>query len=199
MPALTRTVIPAESAITIWLKRGQRCRVVNTEGGQVVDSWAFNAANFDEYLSMEHSRSATYHLMFKPGDVLVSNLFQPMLKLTADTSAGFHDSLHAACSDASNLFYGAPSQRPNCQHNLQMEMSKLDETLSHIPCPWNLFEHARVNDSMELVDEPSAAKPGDYVEFEAMLDLVLVFSACPSRVGLISGAEPRCAAVDLLN
>jgi uncharacterized protein YcgI (DUF1989 family) len=195
---MNRVNIPAESALTISLAKGQRCRVVNTEGGQVVDTWAFNASDFDEYLSMEHSRSANYKLLFKPGDLLVSNHFQPMLRLTNDTSPGIHDTLHAACSVGSNQFYGSARLRPNCQDNLIYQLADQGHTLAHVPCPWNLFEHALVERGSELVDQPSAAGAGDYVEFEAATDLLMVFSACPSLVGAISGAVPRGAAIDIL-
>ena len=104
---MQRIDIPAGSAISVRLDAGRACRVVNTLGGQVVDTWAFNAADFDECLSMEHSRSAIYRLRFTIGDTLVSNRFRPMLLLRDDTSPGYHDTLHAACSLASNRFYGS--------------------------------------------------------------------------------------------
>ena len=39
---MKRIEIPAESAASVTLKSGQTCRIVNTEGGQVVDTWAFS-------------------------------------------------------------------------------------------------------------------------------------------------------------
>ncbi len=189
--------IPAGSAVSVELEAGQACRVVNTEGGQVVDFWAFAAADYDEYLSMEHSRSANYKLLFEPGDVLYSNHFRPLLRLAADTSPGMHDTLHAACSAGSNRHYGAARATPNCQENLVTQMRSRDFQLLHVPCPWNLFEHALVVEGAKLVDEPSAAKPGDYVELEALTDLLLVLSACPSLVGQISGARPKGAAIEI--
>lgn len=193
-----RIEIPAGTAISIRLESGRACRVVNTQGGQVVDSWAFNALDYDEYLSMEHSRSATYRLRFAAGDSLVSNRFRPMLLLRDDTSPGYHDTLHAACSAGSNRFYGNSRLTPNCQDNLVGQMALQGFELTRVPCPWNLFELARVSAGGELVDEPSAAGAGDYVELEAQMDLLLVFSACPSVIGRISGASPRGAAIDLL-
>jgi len=147
---------------------------------------------------MEHSRSAIYRLLFKPGDTLVSNLFNPMLSITKDTTPGYHDTLHAACSVGSNQFFGAVSS-PNCQDNLNQQLTTREYSLSHVPCPWNLFEHALVDTSFALHDEPSAAQPGDYIELKAEMNIVLVCSACPSAVGQISGAKPRGAAIDLID
>jgi uncharacterized protein YcgI (DUF1989 family) len=185
------------SALGIDVKTGEHVRVVNSYGGQVVDTWAFNASDAAEYLSMEHSRSATYRLLFRPGDQLVSNRFRPIVALAADTSPGIHDTLHAACSAASYQFYGEGDAHPNCEDNLCGVMRERGYDLSVIPCPWNLFEHAPVDSQGGLSDEPSAAKPGDYVELQARMDIVLVCSACPSTVGKISGAEPRGALVEV--
>ena len=70
--------------------------------------------------------------------------------------------------------------------------------LEHVPCPWNVFEHALVGQDYALADEASAAAPGDYVELEALEDLILACSACPSQVGRISRDMPRGAAIDIL-
>ena len=195
---MKRIEIPAEAAVSVELKARQTCRIVNTEGGQVVDTWAFCVDDADEYLSMEHSRSANYTLLFKPGERLFSNRFRPLLRLLDDTSPGYHDTLHAACSAGSNRFYNAPREYPNCQDNLLRQMADRGIRLEHVPCPWNLFEHALVGQDYALADEASAAAPGDYVELEALEDLILVCSACPSRVGRISGDLPRGAAIDIL-
>jgi uncharacterized protein len=190
--------IPAGSAVSVELERGQSCRVVNTGGGQVVDTWAFAADDYDEYLSMEHSRSANYKLLFEPGDRLYSNRFRPLLRLAADTSPGIHDTLHAACSKGSYRYFGADRDTPNCEDNLVAQLLLRHCNLLHVPCPWNLFEHSLVAADSTLADEPSAAQPGDYVELEAVADLLLVLSACPSEVGQISGGQPRGAAIEIL-
>jgi len=194
-----RIEIPAKSARAVDLAKGAVVRIVNTEGHQVVDTWAFAAADPAECLSMEHSRSATYRILFRPGDTLVTNRFRPILTILADTSPGIHDTLHAACSAEGNIFYGAPATRPNCEDNLKQTMMERGVVLSRIPCPWNLYEHAPVGRDGSLSDEPSACKAGNYVELRAEIDLVLVCSACPSTVGDISAGEPRGAAIDILN
>ena len=189
--------IPARHAVAVDVEANQRLRVVNVFGKQVVDTWAFIAADPGEYLSMEHSRSATYRLLFRPGDKLVSNRFEPMLTLVADTSPGIHDTLHAACSPGSYRFYGETGDPANCEDNLRHVMSARGVELSGIPCPWNLFEHALVAPDGSLSDEQSATLPGEYVELRAQRSLVLVCSACPSMVGNISGSEPRGARIEI--
>jgi uncharacterized protein len=195
---MSQLEIAAGAAQSVELAAGTACRVINRFGGQVVDTWAFVVSDYDEYLSMEHSRSANYKLLFEPGDCLYSNRFRPLLKLVADTSPGIHDTLHAACSRGSYRYYSAAQETPNCQDNLVAQLQQRQFNLSHIPCPWNLFEHTLVAADATLADEPSAAKPGDYVELEALDDLLLVFSACPSTVGQISGDKPKGATIEIL-
>jgi len=195
---MTTTSIEPGTARAIDLAKGDVVRVVNSEGHQVVDTWAFAADRPSDHLSMEHSRSATYRILYQPGDTLVSTSFRPMLTILEDTSPGIHDTLHAACSAESNVFYGAPASHPNCQDNLKSLMAARDVELVNIPCPWNLFEHAVVQADGSLIDEPSAARAGDYVALRAEMDLVLVCSACPSTVGDISQGEPRGAKIQIV-
>ena len=189
--------IPVGEARSVEIDTGERFRIVNTFGGQVVDTWVFSKVSPFEHLSMEHSRSANYRLWFQIGDTLMSNHFKPIVSITADTSPGIHDTLHAACSAGSYAFYQGDSTHPNCQENLLEQMSARGVELSTVPCPWNLFEHAMVDQKMTLTDQPSAAMPGDYIELKAEQDLVVVCSACPSTVGKISGDKPRGAAIHL--
>ena len=192
-----RIAVPAGAARAIRLPEGQCVRVVNSEGGQVVDTWAFCASDPAEHLSMAHSRSATYRIFFRVGDALVTNRFRPILRIAADTSPGFHDTLHAACNAGSNRFFGAPSLTPNCEDNLGTALAELGIHDAPVPCPWNLYEHADVDSAGELHDRPASAAAGDYVELACLVDLILVCSACPSRVGAISGADraPRGAEI----
>jgi len=50
--------IPARKGRAVRVKKGQTVKVINSKGQQVVDTWAFNAADLREFMSMEHSRVA---------------------------------------------------------------------------------------------------------------------------------------------
>ena len=90
-----RIAVPAGAARAIRLPEGQRVRVVNSEGGQVVDTWAFCASDPAEHLSMAHSRSATYRIFFRVGDALVD---EPVPAHPADCRGHLSRvSRHAAC------------------------------------------------------------------------------------------------------
>jgi len=89
--------IPARRGKAVRLSKGQRIKVINTKGQQVVDTWAFNAEDLHEFMSMEHSRVAIDRIIPGVGDALVTNRRRPILTLVEDTSGGIHDTLFAAC------------------------------------------------------------------------------------------------------
>ena len=57
MTSSSLVTIPARGGKAAFLEAGQRIRVINTHGQQVVDTWAFNRADLEEFMSMEHSRT----------------------------------------------------------------------------------------------------------------------------------------------
>jgi uncharacterized protein len=192
---LQRFIEPGGVA-NVQIKKGKKFKIINTFGHQVVDVWAFNSNDMSESLSMHHSRSALYKMWFQPDDTLVSTLFEPIIKIISDTSNGGHDTLHAACSKGSYKFYNALEPISNCTDNLKLTLDSYNFEVNYTPCPWNLFEHAFIQPNGRLEDKPSTAQPGDFVELEAQKDLIVVCSACPSRVGNISASDPKGATIE---
>lgn len=68
------------------LGKGKAVRIVNTHGTQVVDCWAWNAADLTEHMSMEASRVYTQRLNPAVGDSFVTTKRRPILTLVEDTS-----------------------------------------------------------------------------------------------------------------
>ena len=181
--------------IGLSVRKRTKVRVVSPHGHQVVDTWVFLASSSTEYLSMAHNRTAHYRTRFSVGDVLVSNQFTPLLRFDADTTDGFHDSLHAACSVGSYAFFGETQHYPNCEDNLRETLRDHDIDFHITPPPWNLFEKSIVDEEGGLHDRATATKSGDYVELSAERDLLLIFSACRSTIGDISNGEPTGAEI----
>ena len=80
--------IPASHGKVTSLSAGQCITVVNTHGTQVVDTWAFNAHDLGEHMSMAHSRSFNSRIYPAVGDSMVSNRRRPMLTIVEDSSPG---------------------------------------------------------------------------------------------------------------
>jgi len=92
-----RHTIPARKGLALRVPKGQRYKVLNTHGTQIVDHWAFNGADVKEFMSMEHCRVAIDKLTPVVGDAMVTNKRRPIITLVEDTSPGVHDTLVAAC------------------------------------------------------------------------------------------------------
>ena len=94
--------------------RARTIEVINTHGTQVVDCWAFSAANPGEFMSMEHCRVSLGKVRPGVGDVMVTNQRRPILKVVADTFPGVHDTLMAACDRTRYELLGCKTYHRNC-------------------------------------------------------------------------------------
>ena len=73
-----RVEIPARRGKAAFVSAGQTITVINTHGEQVVDTWAFNRADLAEFMSNEHTRAHSLHMVPRIGDVLRTNRRRPI-------------------------------------------------------------------------------------------------------------------------
>jgi uncharacterized protein YcgI (DUF1989 family) len=187
MPMASLVTIPARQGKAAILQPGQRVKVINTHGQQVVDTWAFNRDDLTECLSMEHTRAALSRLMARVGDSLVTNRRRPILTLVEDTSPGIHDTLIAACDRYRYELLGCREYHDNCTDNLAAALAELGLTPPKTPSPWNLFMNIPVHADGSLSFEPPVCQPGDYVVLRAEMACIVAFSACPQDIVPING------------
>ena len=180
-------LIPARRGVAVRVKTGQIITVINTHGSQVVDTWAFSAADIAEFMSMEHSRGAMLRVNPRVGDTLRSNRRRPMLTFVEDTSGGVHDTLIAACDRYRYEQLGHVGHHDNCTNNLAQALADLGLVATETPSPLNLFMNIPIGDGQSLSFEPPVSQPGSYVSLRAEMDLVIAFSACPQDLVPING------------
>jgi len=183
--------IPARKGRATRLRRGQRVKVINSHGQQVVDTWAFNAEDLHEFMSMEHSRVAIGHIIPAIGDALVTNRRRPMLTLVEDTSGGIHDTLFAACDRWRYEMLGCTEYHDNCTDNLAAALAAVGVEPPATPAPLNLFMNIPVVDGSRVEILPPVSTPGSYVTLRAEMDCVVAFSACPQDMLPINGLAMR--------
>ncbi len=179
--------IPARRGKAARVAKGQSIKVINTHGAQVVDTWAFNADDLAEFMSMEHWRPTVLRIIPEVGDALVTNRRRPIVTLTEDTSSGIHDTLMAACDSYRYALIGATEYHANCTDNLYAGMRQLGLTPPEVPSPLNLFMNIPVIDGRRLEFREPETRPGDYVTLRAEIDCVVAFSACPQDILPING------------
>src|SRR5271155_3344523 len=171
--------IPARKGRAVQLSKGQRVKVINTKGQQVIDTWAFNTAELREFMSMEHSRVAIGHIIPAIGAALVTNRRRPILTLVEDTSGGIHDTLFAACDRWRYEMLGCAEYHDNCTDNLAAGLAALDLTPPETPAPLNFFRTPRVGDGTRVGAPPPVSTPGSFVTLRAEMNCIVAFSACP--------------------
>jgi len=179
--------IPARHGKAARVSKGQTVRVINTRGQQVVDTWAFNADDLREFMSMEHSRVAIGRIIPGVGDTLVTNRRRPILTLVEDTSGGIHDTLFAACDRWRYETLGCTAYHDNCTDNLEAGLAALGLQPPDTPAPLNLFMNIPVIDGNRVEMRPPVSTPGSYVSLRAEMDCIMAFSACPQDLLPING------------
>jgi len=166
---------------------GQRVRIVNTHGTQVVDAWAFNARDPTEWMAMEASRAWFMKLAAAVGDSFVTNRRRPILTLVEDTSGCAHDTLMAPCDVDRYGLLGVKGYHDNCRDNLHAALAELGIKIPATPPSLNVFMNIPWTAEGQLAWGEPASPAGSYAMFRAEMDLVIAFSACPQDILPING------------
>ena len=196
---MERIEVPAREGRGVRLAAGRSFRVVDVEGRQCVDVFAFCADDVSEYHSAEHTRVHVNGLFPRPGEHFVTNKRRPILLFEEDATPGVHDMLIAACDPARYEGLDVRGWHPSCQENLERAMAELGHKRIEIPQPINLFMNIPVREGGELGWEPAPTSAGDHVVMRAELDLLLVVSACPQDIVPINDKNPTAVAIELLD
>ena len=190
MPATDTIHIPAREGRGSAIRAGDRVRVIDPEGGQVADVFAFSTEDPSEYHSAEHTRAYVSRLFPRVGQQFLTNRRRPILTLEADDSPGIHDMLCAACDPTRYQGLGVEGWHASCQENLLGALRQLGVARVEVPQPINLFMNIPVGADAELAFLPAQTRPGDSTTFRAELDCYVVVSACPQDLVQINAGPP---------
>jgi len=188
---MSLVTIPARRGKAAHVRAGQHVRIVNTHGTQVVETWAFDAADPTEWMAMEASRAWFMKLAAALGDSFVTSRRRPILTLVEDTSGGRHDTLMAACDAERYGLLGVKGHHDNCRDNLHAALAELGLEIQATPSPLNLFMNIPWTAEGRLAWGEPVSTPGSYVRFRAEMDLVVAFSACPQDILPINGVTGK--------
>ncbi|MBU2667892.1 urea carboxylase-associated family protein [Actinoplanes bogorensis] len=159
------------------VRAGQIFRVTQIEGHQCVDLNVFALGDRRERLHCGRTRGMQGRHP-GPGDVLWSNApwERPIMAIIGGTATT--DTQFPFCSRLIYSAFFGRAGRTNCQE-IQNEAQReygLD--------PWdiheslNLFMHTATGPDGEPVIRRNVARPGDYIEFVALLDVLVVPNVC---------------------
>ena len=190
--------VPATEGRAVTVPAGQAFRVVDVEGKQVADLFAFNAADVGEHHSAMHTRAAVSHLFPKVGEAFVTNRRRPILTLEADDTPAVHDMLIAPCDPERYQGLGVQEWHASCRENLEIAMRDLGHDRIAHPASINLFMNIPVAPDGSLGWDPAVTGPGDSITLRAVMDAIVVVSACPQDIVPINDRNPTPIAIELL-
>lgn len=187
--------VPARSFGVVEVTAGRTVRVVDVEGGQVADFFAFALGDPTQFLSASHTRAVTMRSFPALGQAFVTTRRQPILSLEADDSPGVHDLLIAACDPYRYEQLGAPGHR-SCAVNL-LEAFGDRPPPPVVPQPVNFFMAVELgaDGSISFAESPTA--PGDSVTLRALQDCLVVVSACPQDLAPVNRGGPSSLALEV--
>jgi uncharacterized protein YcgI (DUF1989 family) len=172
-------IIPPRSGVAFELKRGERLKVIDPQGEQVADLVAFNRHDVGEAISSGRSIDYASKIWLGTGDPIYSNRSQVMLRILEDT-VGRHDFLLSPCSaDMFRIIYGDAQPHRGCLGNLAEALAPYGITADAIPTAFNVFMNVPIDPATgEIRVEPPLSRAGDYIVFEAKMDMLIGLTAC---------------------
>lgn len=190
--------IPAGYGAAYTVCSGETLAIINTYGNQVADIWAFTENSFDEYISMDHTRSALSSLIPREGDAFYSNRRRPLLCLEEDTSPGIHDTLLCPCNSALYVELGAREYHRSCEDNLHEALACIGRRITFTPASFNAFMNVRVTESLGIVRADPVSRAGDRIVLKALENIIVVVSACPQDITRINGSDRTPRPLDVV-
>lgn len=183
--------VKSATAESYFVKAGDYIQIIDVEGRQCTDFQCFDARKLDKgiqhALDVTTSRTLMGHAYSMPG--LHSKYFDqdwvPLVEVVQDT-VGRHDAFAMACASKYYDDIGYPGH-VNCSDNFNGALAKHGVD----PRPgWmavNLFFNTNIDAHGVLISDEPWSRPGDYVLFRALTDIVCVNSACPDDTSPANG------------
>ncbi|HEY0415376.1 MAG TPA: DUF1989 domain-containing protein [Gaiellaceae bacterium] len=186
--------VPRASARAYEVKAGEYVQVLDVKGRQCSDLLAFHAAKLQEGRERGLDSTTTRSLMGNayPTPGLHGKFYdqdqEPLLEVVRDT-VGRHDTFGLACYAKyyEDLGYFG---HVNCSDNFN------EQLLPYTIAPrrgWpalNLFYNTTFDSTNLLLSDEPWSRPGDYVLFRALSDLVCLSSACPDDIDPANAWNP---------
>ena len=173
------TEIPPRSGTAFEMRAGQMLTVIDPLGGQVADLLAISKADTREMISSGRTLDYAESIYLTTGNLLYSNRSNVMLEIIEDT-VGRHDFLLTPCSEATfRLCYDNEPPHQGCHGNLHGALEPYGIAEDAIPVAFNCFMNVPVDGTTgKLKVLPPLSKAGDFIRFQARMDLIIGLTAC---------------------
>ncbi len=179
--ASCRCRIAPQSGVGFKLRAGDVLRVVDPEGEQVSDLFAFRDG--EHACSLSSGRTIDYagKIYLTEGDVLWSNDSRPMFTLLRD-DVRRHDFLLTPCSqEMFEILYKHRGHHPSCFENLRNAFAPYGIRPEQISTTFNIFMRVDVTTDGGVSVKAPLSKAGDTLELRAEMDMVCALTACSAE------------------
>lgn len=185
-------IINACQGRAIDVKKDQLIAVIDIDGGQVVDFFAENPNNPDEFVSPGVTIDCNESLRLSVGDTIYSNLYNSMFSVISD-DVGEHDLLHTCCRpEMYEFFYHNGDGHSNCLDNINQNLGRKYPIIR----PINLFMYTAIEADGKIAVKPPLSKAGDKIVLKALMNVRLGIAACSvSESDCNSG---KCSAIKIV-
>jgi uncharacterized protein YcgI (DUF1989 family) len=171
-------IIAPQTGVGFKLTAGERLKVIDKVGSQVSDLFCVSYHDHKEVLSSGRSIDYNDTIYLTKGHDLYSNRSNVMLKIVEDTCAR-HDFLYTPCSlRMFQIMAGNEEHHPSCHENLAKAFAEIDVSSDDIGTTFNIFMNVSVDSKGAIKIHKPQSKPGDYIVFEAQMDLYVGLTAC---------------------
>jgi urea carboxylase-associated protein 1 len=171
-----------------------RVRFVDLEGQQAVDFLCYNAHDTRDRYNAANTMKMAENVYINTGTVLYGEYATPLVKVAA-SSCPNHDTIGGCCSVEMNwIRYGKRTH--SCRANFIHELSKFQMGEPDIVANVNFFMSVPVGRDGHMAISESPSRAGDFVEVEALIDVIAVISNCPQKYNPACGYNPSPVRVE---
>jgi len=170
-------VIPGGAYWSRVIKRGTTLRLVAPEGSRGVAFLCYNADNTIERYNAADTAKIQFNAFLKKGMLLYSDMGRVLFSITEDT-CGLHDTLGGCSNLITNSKYGEGDFK-NSRDNFLLALTKRNLGKKDIMPNLNLFTRIAVDPDGNLSWAEKTAQPGDFIDLQAEMNVLVVLSNCP--------------------
>jgi urea carboxylase-associated protein 2 len=186
------------------LRRGQRLRLIDVEGGASVAALFYNADDPTERYNMPDTLKAQHIARLTEGFVLYSDMGRVLCSVVSD-SVGWHDTItgHGTGAHARQR-YGAGSYQKlrndffrNSRDNFLTELGKYDLGKRDLVANVNFFVKVAADEDGKLSWVEGHSRAGAHVELRAELNTLVILSNTPHPLDPSPHYAPKPVAIEI--
>jgi urea carboxylase-associated protein 2 len=184
--AIYSDVLPGGKHWSMTMRRNQRLRLADVEGGANVGMLFYNPANLLERYNAPDTLKCQHTFKLTQGHCLYSDMGRIFCSIVADT-AGWHDTV---CGASTKAMVAArwgeatyQTHRNDWQQNgrdsFLVEAAKYGLGRRDLAANVNWFSRIATGESGQLMFDAAAARAGANVELRFEMDTLVLFHTCP--------------------